>query len=155
MNQLIRMPTPGTMQDGWMWDGTQWVCCDGSGGGQQPGCPPPSFPPLGCFPWFPPPQGQPPWYPGANAGVSFSQDPPPNPTRGHFWWNGTKLQMWDGAAWVTVGGSGSGGGGTNGGSGSGTVVISTTPPGNPATGSQWWNGSVLQMWDGGQWVATD
>lgn len=154
MNALIKAPNVSPMQGQWVWDGSTWVCDDGSGGTPFP-CPPPGFPPAGCPPWFPPPQGQPPWYPGANAGVSFSQTAPINPTRGHFWWNGSKLQMFDGAAWVVIGGSGAingGGGGTDGTSGAGTVVISTTPPGNPATGSQWWNGSILQMWDGTKWV---
>jgi hypothetical protein len=47
----------------------------------------------------------PPWYPGANAGVSFGLTPPQNAVRGHFWWDGRVLWMFDGAAWVTVGGS--------------------------------------------------
>jgi hypothetical protein len=52
------------------------------------------------------PVGQPPWYPGANGGVSFGTVAPPNPVRGHFWWDGTDLNMWDGAAWVSVTGGG-------------------------------------------------
>ena len=144
MNQMIPAPQMIPQQGNWMWDGQRWVCCPDDG--TQPPCPPPSWPPPGCPPWFPPPQGAPPWYPGANAGVSFSQTAPPNPTRGHFWWNGTSLQMWDGAVWVTVGGQGGGA------TGAGTVVISSTAPGNPATGSQWWDGSQLRMWDGTAWV---
>jgi hypothetical protein len=67
-------------------------------------CPPVGFPPQGCAPWFPPPQGQPPWYPGANAGVSFSPVAPPNVIRGHFWWDGITLRMFDGAVWVDISG---------------------------------------------------
>lgn len=142
---------PGAQQivdpaSGWTWNGTQWVCgdCDDGGGGGP------------CGPWFPPPATQPPWYPGANGGVSFGVNPPPNPIRGHFWWDGSTLWLFDGAAWVdsatgaTIDGGGGGGGGS--GSGAGTVVISTTPPGNPQQGSQWWDGTVLRMWTGTQWV---
>ena len=144
MNQMIPAPQTGVQQSNWMWDGQRWVCCPDDGVPFP--CPPPSFPPVGCPPWFPPPQGQPPWYPGANAGVSFSQTAPPNPTRGHFWWNGSVLSMWDGAVWVTIGGAGGGGA-----TGAGTVIISTSAPGNPQVGSQWWDGSVLRMWDGVTW----
>lgn len=117
-------------------------------------CPdvPCNIPPWGPFPppWFGP--SQPPWYPGANAGVTFSLTAPINVIRGHFWWDGNTLHMFDGAAWVIIGGDGSvDGGGGGGGSGQGTVIISTTPPGNPVAGMQWWNGSVLQVYDGTQW----
>lgn len=116
----------------------------------DPAC---AIPPWGPFPppWFGP--QQPPWYPGANAGVTFSLTAPINVIRGHFWWDGNTLHMFDGVAWVIIGGDGSiDGGGTNGGgSGTGTVVISSTPPGNPVSGMQWWNGSILQMWDGVMW----
>lgn len=179
-------PVVGMRCDGWVWDGQQWVCdpdCDP--------CPPVPCPPFRPPPFFPPPQGQPPWFPGANGAVTFSTTPPPNPVRGHFWWDGLTLHIFDGAAFVTVGGAGSGGavvsvtqptapmvgqlwwdgsvlhvwdgtkfvnvntgtpsGGGGSGSGAGTVVISTTPPGNPVAGMQWWNGSVLQVWDGLAW----
>jgi hypothetical protein len=98
----------------------------------------------------------PPWYPGANAGISFGNTAPANPVRGHMWWNGSVLALFDGAAWVDTNGgvivppSGGGGGGT-GGTGAATVIISSTPPGNPVAGMQWWNGSVLQVFDGTQW----
>lgn len=49
----------------------------------------------------PPPQGQPPWYPGANGGVSFGTVEPANPMRGHLWWDGTFLWVFDGRNWVT------------------------------------------------------
>lgn len=49
----------------------------------------------------PPPQGQPPWYPGANGGVSFGTVEPANPIRGHLWWDGTYLWLFDGRNWVT------------------------------------------------------
>jgi hypothetical protein len=62
---------------------------------QQLPCSPP--------PWFEGPF--PPWYPGANGGVSFGQYPPATPARGHFWWNGVILQIWDGAAWMPTGGT--------------------------------------------------
>lgn len=69
----------------------------------QGGC---AIPPWGPFP--PPYYGpqQPPWYPGANAGVTFSLEAPANVIRGHFWWNGASLQMFDGVAWVMIGGNG-------------------------------------------------
>lgn len=134
MNSLTRMP-PQQIADpasGWWWNGSQWVCgCD-----DFPPCSP-----AGPPPFFPPPQGQPPWYPGANAGVSFSTTAPPNPIRGAFWWNGTTLFMFDGAAWVGVGGASGGG-----------TPPSTTPPSNPQPGQQWFNGSTLFVWDGNAWV---
>jgi hypothetical protein len=37
--------------------------------------------------------------------VSFSATAPPNPVRGNFWWDGKTLWMFDGAAWVAVGGT--------------------------------------------------
>ena len=141
MNQLIRAPQVGMTQGNWIWDGQRWVCCPDDG--TQPPCPPPGFPPLGCPPWFPPPEGQPPWYPGANAGVSFSQTAPPNPTRGHFWWNGTTLAMWDGAVWVTIGGAGGGGG---------VVPIGPNPPPNPFPGQLWFDGTRMWIWDGTAWI---
>lgn len=126
----------------WGWDGSQWVQgCDCGDGNWQQG---PNRPP----PWWSGPV--PPWYPGANAGVSFGTSAPPHPIRGHFWWNGTELQMFDGAGWIVVGGAAFDGGG-GGASGAGTVIINTQAPGNPAVGSQWWNGSQLQTWDGTAW----
>ena len=63
--------------------------------------------------------------------------------------------MFDGAAWVDTvdsaikAGSGTGTGLPPGGSGSGSgassVFIGTSPPPNPSPGTQWWNGSILQM----------
>jgi hypothetical protein len=143
MNSVTRFNAPppmvGTQSGQWVWNGTSWQCDSGFDDSGFPGCPPSSFPPGGCPPWFPPPQGQPPWYPGANAGVSFSATAPVNPVRGHFWWNGTTLAMFDGAAWVTVGGS------------QGTPA-SATPPANPFPGQQWFNGTTLFVWDGAAWV---
>jgi hypothetical protein len=101
MNSLTRMPSSvpavGTQQGGWFWDGSNWVC--------DPDCsvPQPS-PPFGP-PVFSGPTQQPPWYPGANGGVSFGAVAPPNPVRGHFWWDGKTFWMFDGAAWVAVGGT--------------------------------------------------
>ena len=160
MNSLVRVPQAGVpavgTQDGqWMWDGTQWVCvgCDGSTVPPFP-CPPPGFPPAGCPPWFSG-MNSPPWYPGANAGVSFGSTAPSNAVRGHFWWNGKVLAIFDGAVWVNTATGAIIDGGTNGGGngsgGTGTVIISTTPPGNPVAGMQWWNGSVLQVYDGTKW----
>lgn len=116
------------------------------------GCPPDDCggpcqpPPPGPPPWFPPPQGQPPWYPGANGGVSFGSQAPPNPIRGAFWWNGQALFLFDGAVWVDVGveGAASGGG----------TATGTQPPTNPVNGSLWFNGSTLYIWDGNAWVPT-
>jgi len=166
MNSVVRsaqgqLIAPGTQDGQWMWDGQNWICvgCDGSTVPPFP-CPPPGFPPAGCPPWFSG-MNSPPWYPGANAGVSFGLTAPANAVRGHFWWNGSALMIFDGAVWVntatgvitnpdgTPGNGGGGGGG--GGSSTGTVVISSTAPGNPVPGMQWWNGTVLQMWDGTQW----
>ena len=128
-------------QGNWVWNGTQWVCCDFDDSVPPfPGCLPPGFPPPGCPPWFSG-QNSPPWYPGANAGVSFGTQPPPNPVRGHFWWNGSTLYMFDGAAWVVAGGA------------SGSVTPpSGTPPANPVPGQQWFNGTTLYVWDGNAWV---
>lgn len=137
MNNLVRMPRGGTPvpQD---WD------CSTPGGGSPPGCAPPGWPPPGCPPWYSG-MNSPPWYPGANAGVSFGTTAPVNPIRGHFWWDGVNLWLFDGAMWVSVGGSG-GVGGVG-------VIISPTPPPTPANGAQWWNGTVLYVWDGTTWNA--
>jgi hypothetical protein len=88
-------PTVGTRDGNWVWDGSNWVC--------SPDCSPPvSCPPFGP-PVFSGPVGQPPWYPGANGGVSFGATAPPNPVRGHMWWDGTTFWLFDGAAWVGIG----------------------------------------------------
>lgn len=77
-------------------------CCDPPAP-SPPGCVPVPCPP-GPPPWFSPPTGgQAPWYPGANGGVSFSLAEPLNPVRGHFWWNGTVLSLFDGVVWVAIG----------------------------------------------------
>lgn len=127
-------PVVGSRQGDWVWDGSRWVCCpDGDD------CPP-AFPPFGP-PVFSGPVGQPPWYPGANGGVSFGTVAPPNPVRGHFWWDGLTLWLFDGAAWVGVGGSGS----------SGTVAVGPTPPPLPLVGALWFNGTQLAIWNGMIW----
>lgn len=64
-------------------------------------CPPPEWPQR-CPPFQSPATGQAPWYPGANGGVSFSTAAPANPTRGHFWFDGTVLWLFDGVIWVGV-----------------------------------------------------
>jgi len=74
--------------------------------------------------------------------VSFGTTAPANPVRGHFWWNGTTLFMFDGAVWVPTGGSGA----------SGSTPPSTTAPANPTPGQQWFNGTTLFVWDGNAWV---
>ena len=93
-NNVVPMPQHGSPPPGWTWDGQNWVCHEHH---------PQQIPPWG--PWGPPffgPQ-QPPWYPGANGGVTFSMEEPKHVIRGHFWWNGTVLAMFDGAAWVQIG----------------------------------------------------
>lgn len=130
MNELI--------PPGWAWDGSRWVCdCE-----SDPCRPVPPGPP----PWFPPPQGQPPWYPGANGGVSFGQNPPPNPIRGHFWFDGATLWMFDGATWEGVGGEQA--------SGAGTVAVGANPPSNPSVGQLWFDGTAILVWTGSQWFST-
>jgi hypothetical protein len=150
MNSLVRAQgtAVGTMDGNWMWDGTNWVCVPCGDGVPPFPCPPPGFPPPGCPPWFSG-ANSPPWYPGANAGVSFGNTAPPNPVRGHFWWNGSALGLFDGAVWVNTATGGIIGEG--GGSGQGTVIISATAPGNPVAGMQWWDGSVMRVYDGTQW----
>lgn len=103
------MPPQPSQQD-WVWDGANW--CPPGGVPMPPSCIPPTCPPFPCPPpgfptpcppWFPPPAGQAPWYPGANGGVSFSPTPPDNPIRGHLWWDGTSLHLFDGAVWESIG----------------------------------------------------
>lgn len=43
------------------------------------------------------------------------------------------------------------GGGDGGGGGSDMAIISPTPPVSPSAGQQWWNGTIMQVWDGGMW----
>jgi hypothetical protein len=140
MNNLIRssggMPTVGQRDGNWIWNGSNWVCdpdCDGDAG----------FPPFGP-PVFSGPVAQPPWYPGANGGVSFGATPPPNPVRGHMFWDGTSFWLFDGAAWVPIGGQAASGG----------TATGSTPPATPFPGQMWFNGSVLFVWDGAAWVPT-
>lgn len=139
---------PSAQQQDWFWNGTNWVCgCDGlNPAPTPPPCPPPGWP-TPCPPWFPPPAGQAPWYPGANGGVSFSATPPANPIRGNFWWDGTMLHLFDGAAWVNIGPGASGSPGSGGG-----AFVGTSPPSNPAQGALWWNGFIMQVWNGTAWV---
>jgi hypothetical protein len=129
-------PAVGTRDGNWVWNGSNWICNPDCG---TDGSAPPFGPPV-----FSGPVAQPPWYPGANGGVSFGATAPANPVRGHMWWDGTSFWLFDGAAWVAIGGSGSGGGAATG----------TTPPSNPFNGQQWFNGSVLYIWDGNAWVPT-
>jgi hypothetical protein len=138
MNNIVRsqsgMPMVGQRDGNWIWDGSNWVC--------DPDCDfPQPFPPFGP-PVFSGPAGQPPWYPGANGGVSFGAVAPPNPVRGHLWWNGVTFFLFDGAAWVPVGGA----------QGGSVTPPSGTPPANPAPGQQWFNGSTLFVWDGNAWI---
>lgn len=148
-NNITRMPrgVPMRAQQQAMpsqqWWGPPWWDFNGDCDDAVPPfpCPPPGFPPPGCPPWFSG-ANSPPWYPGANAGVSFGATAPLNPVRGHFWWNGTTLWMFDGAVWVATGGPG---------------IASTTPPStsapvSPVPGQQWFNGVTLYVWDGTAWV---
>jgi hypothetical protein len=91
-------PAVGTRDGNWVWDGSNWVCNPDCGTDGQP-CPP-MGPPV-----FSGPVNQPPWYPGANGGVSFGAVAPPNPVRGHMWWDGTTFWLFDGAAWVAISGT--------------------------------------------------
>jgi hypothetical protein len=127
-------PAVGTRDGNWTWDGSNWVCdpdCNGDG----------QFPPFGP-PVFSGPVNQPPWYPGANGGISFGAVAPPNPVRGHMWWDGTSFWLFDGAAWVAVGGAAAG------------ASLGSSPPANPFPGQTWFNGSTLFVWDGNAWVPT-
>jgi hypothetical protein len=138
MNNLIRsqqgMQVVGQRDGNWVWNGSNWIC--------DPGCDDGSgFPPFGP-PVFSGPVNQPPWYPGANGGVSFGAVAPPNPVRGHLWWDGTSFWLFDGAAWVAVGGAAAG------------AALGTSPPAHPFPGQTWFNGSTLYVWDGNAWVPT-
>ena len=126
------------------WNGGD--CCPDDSAPPFP-CPPPGWPPPGCPPWFSG-QNSPPWYPGANAGVSFGTTPPPNPVRGHFWWDGVTLWMFDGAAWVAAGGGSAG-------QGAASVAIGTTPPVAPQPGALWFDGGMLLLWTGTAWIPTE
>ena len=57
-------------QQGWVWDGSSWVCDADDFPCQPVPCPP--VPPPQFPPWFDPHNA--PWYPGANAGVQFRLD---------------------------------------------------------------------------------
>lgn len=143
----VPVPMSGGGTD-WVWDGANWTCngtpqpCPP----QPPSCPPPSGPPP-CPPYFPGPPASVPWYPGANGGVSFGATPPNCPVRGHFWYDGQILWMFDGASWVDVGIAGISSLLNVG----APVFIGSTPPPHPKPGSLWWNGTILQLWDGVAW----
>lgn len=152
-SRLTVVPPAAPAQQGWVWNGTNWVWdpdCDCRPDPCPPAvpgwCPPPDFP-TPCPPWFPPPPGQAPWYPGANGGVSFSASPPANPIRGHFWWDGVMLHLFDGVAWVDIGPSAAGSGGTG-------VSVGPSPPASPVNGQLWFNGSRLFIWNGSTWVVS-
>lgn len=140
MNNIT--PPVGARDGNWVWDGVRWVC--------EPDCDDfPRRPPFSILqpggvhsPFFPPPVTQPPWYPGANGGVSFAPpgQPPPNPIRGAFWWDGTSLWIFDGAAWDMVGPGGI------------ITPPGTTFPPNPQPGEQFFDGHTLWIWDGNAWV---
>lgn len=132
MNSMVPTPPVGTRDGNWVWDGSRWVCAPDCGNGNG------SSPPLGP-PVFSGPTSQPPWYPGANGGISFGASAPANPVRGHLWWDGNQLNLFDGAGWVSV-------------SGGGVTPPSVSPPTNPVPGQQWFNGSTLMVWDGHAWV---
>jgi hypothetical protein len=133
-------PAPGTQDGNWVWDGSEWVCSPdcGYGGGVPAPCPP--FGP----PVFSGPVNQPPWYPGANGGVSFGAVAPPNPVRGHMWWDGTTFWLFDGAAWVAISAAGTAAGGTH-------SFVQPTAPTSATTGDIWWNGKEFYVWDGLAW----
>jgi hypothetical protein len=139
------MPAPGTQDGNWVWDGSEWVCNPDCGSGYGGGAPAPC-PPFGP-PVFSGPVGQPPWYPGANGGVSFGAAAPPNPVRGHMWWDGTTFWLFDGAAWVSISPSaGSPAGGTH-------SFVQPSAPSSAVTGDVWWNGKEFYVWDGLAWNA--
>jgi hypothetical protein len=152
--QMMRPQQQGVPSQQWWggmpgWGGGGWNgddCCPDSGAPPFP-CPPPGWPPPGCPPWFSG-QNSPPWYPGANAGVSFGTTPPPNPVRGHFWFDGNVLWMFDGAAWTAVGGSAAASGGAS-------VAIGTAPPTAPQPGALWFDGAMLLLWTGTAWIPTE
>jgi hypothetical protein len=68
--------------------------------------------------------------------------------RGHFWFDGNVLWMFDGAAWTAVGGSAAASGGAS-------VAIGTTPPTAPQPGALWFDGAMLLLWTGTAWVPTE
>ena len=140
--QQMMAPQQQNMPSQQWWGGGGWWDPDDFPPGTVPPfpCPGPGWPPPGCPPWFAG-SNSPPWYPGANAGVSFGSTFPPNPVRGHFFWDGKTLWMFDGAAWVATGGAISS-----------TTPPSTTAPANPVPGQQWFNGTTLYVWDGNAWV---
>jgi hypothetical protein len=70
-------------------------------------------------------------------GAVVSPVAPVNAATGTMWWNGSQMQVWDGARWSVVGAG---------------ATVAPTPPTNPTQGMIWWNGTVLQMWDGTKWV---
>jgi hypothetical protein len=151
-------PAVGTRDGNWVWNGSNWVCNPDCG---TDGSCPPFGPPV-----FSGPVAQPPWYPGANGGVSFGAVAPPNPVRGHMWWDGVTFWLFDGAAWVSIGGEG-GTGGVSPGPAAGTTtlvfsLVSAATITLPASGS--WQivpfNAVPTVdtqggWDGGthRWVA--
>ena len=96
MSDTSVVPFQGDQSD-WFWDGQNWQPCQCGGG---PPSPPQNWPPNTPPAWWSGPV--PPWYPGANAGIAFGTTAPPNPIRGHFWWNGKCLHLFDGAGWLDV-----------------------------------------------------
>lgn len=97
------------------------------------------------LPGSPGPQG-----PAGEPGVIvYGPDEPETPVSGQLWLNTSTdvMSMWDGTAWVPVGG----GGGAS-------VTVADTPPANPQVGWLWWdssspNGGILYVYFDATWVA--
>lgn len=65
-----------------------------------------------------------------------------------FLWD-PRLSMYVPATPELFHGGSSGGG--DGGGGTDMVIISGTTPVSPTAGTEWWNGTILQLWDGVNW----
>jgi hypothetical protein len=148
-------PQPGDTYKSWTWDGTQWTCGGGNGGGTpgtgQPvviiGPDPPTGVTAGAL-WFNTDNNTLYVFDGTtweavSATVATGTDPPLNPPEGQLWLDASGvLWSWDGTQWVQITTQ------------AGNAIVSPTPPSSPALGALWHNSSTgqLYVYSGSQWV---
>ena len=93
---------------------------------------------------------------GGGSSITTSETAPVSPTAGDMWFNSATLALYlyyadgDSTQWIQINDAG-------GAAGNGLVLISSTPPANPASGDLWYDdgstGSLL-IYNGSVWVST-
>ena len=93
---------------------------------------------------------------GGGSSITTSETAPVSPTAGDMWFNSATLALYlyyadgDSTQWIQINDPG-------GAAGNGLVVISSTPPSNPAAGDLWYDDlstGTLLIYNGSVWVST-